>query len=60
VSRQAAVAIEGEPDGSTVLLTRADAGAFWSIWATLPRADLLHLAESLRCAPGGAMVGPAA
>jgi hypothetical protein len=48
VDGQAAVWIEGEPDGGTVLVTRADAATCWSVWGLLPREELLRLAGSLR------------
>jgi hypothetical protein len=51
VAEHAAVCIEGEPDGGSVLVTRADPAALWYVWGTLDRAGLVQLAESLPRAP---------
>jgi hypothetical protein len=48
VDGQAAVWIEGEPDGGSVLVTRADRATCWYLWGLLPHEELLRLARSLR------------
>ncbi len=47
LGHRSAVWIGGEEDGGGLVLTRAGASAYWSVWGWLPRPDLLCLAASL-------------